>query len=106
MKWKKGEFIRKVFMGFGDNREDRVTAGYVSDCGRFGIYRDDTVFGRDWFLIHLQTGWAVLTFDKFRPAKSAAESLAHLDWDFRSPQSKKVKILAPHVRRVRGELPQ
>ena len=81
MKWAAGEFKTRRWV----NRDIRFgmcsVTGYVSDCGRFGIYKS---WDDGWMLIHRATGAQVLPSNKrLGPLKWAAGRMVE---EVESPQ--------------------
>ena len=75
-------------------RKGSTTASGITCRPFFDIHKDD-----GFVLTHLPTGHSIGAFEKQSQAKKAAEQLQKLDWNFTSPNSRKVKALAESVRK-------
>lgn len=90
MKWKRG-----TLTVWGTIRK-RAEAGWVDDSGRFGIYKSMERGGK-WFLIHIGTAHPIALLRTLSGAREFAERIEHMDWNFRSPNSKKVRKNRPNA---------
>ncbi len=79
----------------------------VSDSGALAVHRGCSyLIGKSsfWSVTHVQTGYAVKTYIfSRRMAMALAVALDGLDWDFRSPKSRKIRKLKEPVRRAVSE---
>ena len=102
MKWSEQAFQTCGWDGGTQGFEMHTVSGYVSDCGRFGIYQG--WHGSDWLLIHRASGGQILSNTLLANVKWAAGEMDGCDWNFRSQWSRKLKELYPVVKRVEVEM--
>lgn len=90
--WKKSNFDSDTYCGAVHR------TGYIDESGRFGAYRDD--HRNDWCLVHLATGYSVAYLRSLENCKALVGAVWRLDWEFRSPNSRKLKALGGPVKRA------
>lgn len=85
--------------GGGDKTATVAEVEVEKRLGGLALHRE-RFRGRGWTITHVPTGLRAAAVKDRAQAETILQKLARLDWNFRSPKSRKITAMYPKVKRI------